>query len=68
MTYVCLFQACTQQYRTVLTYPGESIVTAKNGQERDPANLYSWKIGGEYTESMNILGLVFFSGIIFILK
>jgi len=56
-----LVQACTQQYRTVLTYPGNNKFTAKNGQERDPANLYTWKIGGEYTDSMNILGLVFFS-------
>jgi len=51
-----LVQATIQQYRTVLTYPGE----VKTG-DRDPANLYTWKIGGEYTDSMNILGLVFFS-------
>ena len=50
------FQACTQQYRTVLTYPPEKT------DERDPENLYTWKIGGEYVNSMNILGLVFFSG------
>jgi len=50
-----LVQACTQQYRTVLTYP-----VATEG-ERDQANLYTWKIGGEYVNSMNILGLVFFS-------
>jgi len=55
-----LVQATTQQYRTVLTYPG-SKYTEDNGQERDPGNLYTWKIGGEYTNSMNILGLVFFS-------
>jgi len=51
-----LVQATIQQYRTVLTYPGD----VKQG-DRDPANLYTWKIGGEYTDSMNILGLVFFS-------
>jgi len=50
-----LVQACTQQYRTVLTYPPEKT------DERDPENLYTWKIGGEYVNSMNILGLVFFS-------
>ena len=54
-------QATTQQYRTVLTYPGDDKYMEGN-QERDPANLYTWKIGGEYTNSMNILGLVFFSG------
>ena len=56
-----LLQACTQQYRTVLTYPPEK-VTLGNGQVRDPDNLYTCKIGGEYVNSMNILGLVFFSG------
>merc|ERR1712102_11854 len=55
-----LVQACTQQYRTVLTYPGD-VKHMDGGQERDPANLYTWKIGGEYVDSMNILGLVFFS-------
>jgi len=55
-----LVQATTQQYRTVLTYPGDDKYMEGN-QERDPANLYTWKIGGEYTNSMNILGLVFFS-------
>jgi len=55
-----LVQACTQQYRTVLKYPPEK-VTLGNGQLRDPENLYTWKIGGEYVNSMNILGLVFFS-------
>merc|ERR1711981_1135823 len=33
----------------------------EGGVERDGANLYTWKIGGEYTNSMNILGLVFFA-------
>jgi len=55
-----LVQACTQQYRSVLTYPPEKI-TLPNGQVRDPKDLYTWKIGGEYVNSMNILGLVFFS-------
>jgi len=50
-----LVQACTQQYRTVLTYPE----IKANGH--DPENLYTWKISGEYVNSMNILGLVFFS-------
>jgi len=55
-----LVQACTQQYRTVLTYPPEK-ETLPNGLVRDPKDLYTWKIGGEYVNSMNILGLVFFS-------
>merc|ERR1711981_1447061 len=42
-----LVQATTQQYRTVLTYPGDDKYMEGN-QERDPANLYTWKIGGEY--------------------
>merc|ERR1711997_213835 len=50
-----LVQACTQQYRTVLTYP------EIKADGHDPENLYTWKISGEYTNSMNILGLVFFS-------
>ena len=45
----------------MLKYPPEK-VTLGNGQLRDPENLYTWKIGGEYVNSMNILGLVFFSG------
>jgi Na+/H+-dicarboxylate symporter len=56
-----LVQATTQQYRTVLKYPGDDAYTEAGGQQRDPANLYTWKIDGEYTNSMNILGLVFFS-------
>merc|ERR1739844_41424 len=50
-----LVQACTQQYRTVLTYP------EIKADGHDPDNLYTWKISGEYVNSMNILGLVFFS-------
>merc|ERR1719362_1789000 len=50
-----LVQACTQQYRTVLTYP------EIKADGHDPENLYTWKISGEYVNSMNILGLVFFS-------
>jgi hypothetical protein len=56
-------QATIQQYRTVLTYPGDVAFTdEKSGQLRDPNNLYSWKIGGEFTNGTNILGLVFFAG------
>ena len=58
-----LFQAAIQQYRTVLKYPGnENVTDARTGQVRDPANLYTWSIGGEYTSGTNILGLVFFAG------
>jgi len=55
-----LIQAGIQQYRTVLKYPGEENIT-DGGQLRVPTNLYTWKIGGEYTNGTNILGLVFFS-------
>ena len=54
-------QATLQQYRTVLTYPGNNPYNDSRGL-RDPANLYSWKIGGEFTDGSNILGLVFFAG------
>jgi len=57
-----LIQAAVQQYRTVLKYPGEENTTdPRTGQLRDPANLYTWSIGGEYTAGTNILGLVFFA-------
>lgn len=59
---ILISKATTQQYRTVLKYPGDAKYTESSGQVRDPENLYTWKIGGEYTDSMNILGLVFFSG------
>ena len=49
-------KAAIQQYRTVLKYPKD------DDPERNPLDLYTWKIGGEYTANMNILGLVFFSG------
>ncbi len=55
------FQATIQQYRTVLTYPGEIAKEDEKGNLRDPKNLYTWKIGGEYTAGTNILGLVFFA-------
>jgi hypothetical protein len=45
----------------VLTYPGEKPFNDSRGL-RDPHNLYSWKISGEYTDGSNILGLVFFAG------
>jgi len=50
-----LVQATIQQYRTVLTYPGE------NDPLRNSTNLYSWKISGEFVNGTNILGLVFFA-------
>jgi len=55
-----LIQATIQQYRTVLTYPGEG-KKMEDGVERDGANLYTWKISGEFTNGTNILGLVFFA-------
>ena len=58
-----LIQASIQQYRTVLKYPGEKAFTDDDGHSRDPKNLYTWGISGEYTFNTNILGLVFFSGI-----
>jgi len=56
-----LVQATIQQYRTVLTYPGDTVITEK-GETRDPNDLYTWKISGEFTNGTNILGLVFFAG------
>lgn len=56
-----LVQATIQQYRTVLTYPGEEKITTSKGEVRDPADLYTWKISGEFTNGTNILGLVFFA-------
>ena len=56
-----LVQATIQQYRTVLKYPGEG-KKMEDGVERDGANLYTWKISGEFTNGTNILGLVFFAG------
>ena len=44
-----------------MTYPGE-VAYNKSGELRDPKNLYTWEIGGEYTNGTNILGLVFFAG------
>lgn len=55
-----LVAATMKQYRTALEYPTTKYVDEK-GQERDPENLYTWKIKGEYSDSMNILGLVFFA-------
>lgn len=56
-----LVQATIMQYRTVLTYPGDVAAADEKGQYRDPNNLYTWPIGGEYTFGTNILGLVFFA-------
>jgi hypothetical protein len=58
----CLFQATVAQYRTVLVNPGEAAFVDDAGQMRDPKNLYTWAIKGEYSDSTNILGLVFFAG------
>merc|ERR1711874_229906 len=55
-----LVQATIQQYRTVLTYPGDG-KKMEGGVERDGSNLYTWKISGEFTNGTNILGLVFFA-------
>ena len=48
----------------MLKYPGNAAYTDDKGQLRDPNDLYSWGIGGEYTNGTNILGLVFFAGIL----
>ena len=34
----------------------------EKGKTRDPKDLYTWKISGEFTSGTNILGLVFFAG------
>eukprot|EP00096_Caligus_rogercresseyi_P001975 TRINITY_DN1354_c0_g1_i4.p2 TRINITY_DN1354_c0_g1~~TRINITY_DN1354_c0_g1_i4.p2 ORF type:complete len:348 (-),score=81.27 TRINITY_DN1354_c0_g1_i4:3934-4977(-) len=58
-----LIQATIMQYRTVLTYPGD--VAFDDGKQlRDPNDLYTWKISGEFTNGTNILGLVFFAVIL----
>uniref|UniRef100_A0A2M3Z6Q8 Amino acid transporter n=1 Tax=Anopheles braziliensis TaxID=58242 RepID=A0A2M3Z6Q8_9DIPT len=44
-----LVQSCIQQYQTVLTPP------ENNPSEPD---IYEWKVGGAYSDGMNILGLV----------
>ncbi|CAB4062653.1 Excitatory amino acid transporter 3 [Lepeophtheirus salmonis] len=58
-----LIQATIMQYRTVLTYPG--VEKYNDGKQvRDPNDLYTWKISGEFTNGTNILGLVFFAVIL----
>ena len=52
-----------QQYRTVLHNHGDAIIRETGGGQLMTDNVHSWKIGGEYIDTMNILGLVFFSGI-----
>jgi len=59
-----LLQAAIQQYRTVLKYPGDVAYNDSKDHFRDPGNLYTWEIDGEYTFNTNILGLVFFSVIL----
>lgn len=59
-----LLQAAIQQYRTVLKYPGDHAYNDSKDHLRDPGNLYTWEIDGEYTFNTNILGLVFFSVIL----
>ncbi|TRY73010.1 hypothetical protein TCAL_03354 [Tigriopus californicus] len=59
-----LVKATVAQYRTVLVNPGEAAFVDDAGQMRDPKNLYTWAIKGEYSDSTNILGLVFFAVIL----
>ena len=52
-----------QQYRTVLHNHGDRTMSAHGGGQLMTDNLHTWKVGGEYIDNMNILGLVCFSGI-----
>lgn len=63
-TLIPSIQATIQQFRTVLKYPGDIAHNDSSGNLRDPNNLYTWEIGGEYTDGSNILGLVFFAVIL----
>ena len=54
-------QACLQQYRTVRICPMETPENDLMGVcelEHDPENIATWKIGKEYVDSTNILGLM----------
>jgi len=54
-----LIQATMQQYRTSLVYPGH--YSNVSGKIRDPDDMTSWNIKGEWSNGSNILGLVFFA-------
>ncbi|XP_045026374.1 excitatory amino acid transporter 3 isoform X4 [Daphnia magna] len=70
-----LVQACTAQYKTVLTPPAdylESLANMNNSNGTDagnmtagkPKNLYDWKMSSDYEDATNILGLVVFSTVL----
>ncbi|XP_046454361.1 excitatory amino acid transporter 3-like isoform X1 [Daphnia pulex] len=70
-----LVQACTAQYKTVLTPPAdylESLANMTNSNGTDagnmtagkPKNLYDWKMSSDYEDATNILGLVVFSTVL----
>lgn len=54
-----LIQATMEQYRTSLIYP-ESYSNV-SGIVRDPGDMTTWVIKGEWSNGSNILGLVFFA-------
>ncbi|XP_046678205.1 LOW QUALITY PROTEIN: excitatory amino acid transporter 3-like [Homalodisca vitripennis] len=56
-----LVQACTHQYRTVLTFDDSENHKVADVLKQDPKNLYTWTISNEFTEGSNVLGLVVFA-------
>lgn len=56
-----LIQATMQGYRTSLTYPGDFAFNDTRGKLRDPDNMETWKLYGEWINGSNILGLVTFA-------
>lgn len=54
-----LIQATMQQYRTSLIYPEQ--FSNVSGKIRDPENMATWELKGEWSNGSNILGLVFFA-------
>jgi len=56
-----LIQACTQQYRTVLSYDPSNNDVVDPLLRQEVKNLHSWTISSEFTDGSNVLGLVVFS-------
>ena len=52
-----IIQATTQQYKTMLIYPGmDGIKEDKDGNVMNGTDKYTWKVEGEWKDSTNILG------------
>merc|ERR1719418_54372 len=60
-----IVQATTQQYKTLIIYPGEEIVTdSKTGLTIDPDDKETWNFKKTWSNNSNILGLIVFSLVI----